>query len=486
MLLNITALLVLGMHNIVVFAIHRKDHSSFYFGLFCLLYGFNAWVSSPYSAALECCILPSTLYKIDVISIMLSVPCFIAFLDSFFPLEKKKVLKKIFFTVSFTFIVLVAVSPSHLTETFFKAFFPVLIALTAYSIYTGILALKNYRNDAIIILSGIFILSAAGINDILWAMNMFDTFVAVPLATLVFTFLYSFVLSRRFAKVFSNSERLAVELVENQRLRSEMEKRVKEETNLRQVQHRLTALLHTINEPLCAVDERGIIEFSNKAFEELIKVANSDLVGYPLSKFVDIYSSERQLSTVTLELEDDEITVFLFKTEKTNFSSSLSAVTFIEQLNKNRERIQSLEQILINASPEGVVMESKIGRDLKTIDNALEQMGSALLQETDVERKKIYAAELLELAILYWNESTGKEKADLARESGLWKVHINPDGWERTQTLDKYLNIKTFPKNPRWNTIIKTADYVIASCNKSSETRQLLEDKLQQIVLITA
>jgi hypothetical protein len=55
------------------------------------------------------------------------------------------------------------------------------------------------------------------------------------------------------------------------------------------------------------------------------------------------------------------------------------------------------------------------------------------------ENKKVLGSTVVALAIQYWNECTGKSKADFARESSLWAVHTN--GWMGSpQTLiDTYL-----------------------------------------------
>jgi hypothetical protein len=48
----IISLFILGLHNLVIFAMRRKDRSSLYFGVYCLLLSINAWTSSPYPPAI--------------------------------------------------------------------------------------------------------------------------------------------------------------------------------------------------------------------------------------------------------------------------------------------------------------------------------------------------------------------------------------------------------------------------------------------------
>jgi two-component system sensor histidine kinase ChiS len=84
-------------------------------------------------------------------------------------------------------------------------------------------------------------------------------------------------------------------------------------------------------------------------------------------------------------------------------------------------------------------------------------------------------------ALDYWTESTGLTKAELARQSKLWKIYTNLDGWERTQTLDRYLNIETFPQKPLWIKVLKTADFVLANGKALSPLRTRLEILLTKL-----
>jgi len=91
------------------------------------------------------------------------------------------------------------------------------------------------------------------------------------------------------------------------------------------------------------------------------------------------------------------------------------------------------------------------------------------------------AVELLNTALRLWvGQTPSKSKADLARESGLWTVYMNLDGWERTQTLDRYLAVETFPVKVHWERILKTIQFVLASPGiTDAESRKQLERQLE-------
>lgn len=89
--------------------------------------------------------------------------------------------------------------------------------------------------------------------------------------------------------------------------------------------------------------------------------------------------------------------------------------------------------------------------------------------------------DLMNRAIHYWVESTGRTKADLAEESKIWRVYLDLNGWRRTQTLDKYLDIHTLPKSPRITQVLQTAYYVLKACGTPSARRDQLEAAIKRV-----
>ncbi|GFO56425.1 hypothetical protein GMSM_34320 [Geomonas sp. Red276] len=86
--------------------------------------------------------------------------------------------------------------------------------------------------------------------------------------------------------------------------------------------------------------------------------------------------------------------------------------------------------------------------------------------------------EVMRLTVQLWAESTGSTRAELARRSGQWSVYVNEDGWERTQGLDRYLDIVTLPSHPRIRKVLSTADFVVVSCLEPAPLRVRLQDSL--------
>ncbi|MDR9498686.1 MAG: response regulator [Hydrogenovibrio sp.] len=129
-------------------------------------------------------------------------------------------------------------------------------------------------------------------------------------------------------------------------------------------------------------------------------------------------------------------------------------------------------------------MIARVESQLRVHDN--EQMRWALneCQQPDKTTHKNNPREnlvsLLKESVRLWENETGKHRADLAEESGLWTVTL--DGSVRkTRTLDRYLKLKTLPKRPRWSIVLQTARFVIASVDHETGAVQNIQNRIQTL-----
>lgn len=82
--------------------------------------------------------------------------------------------------------------------------------------------------------------------------------------------------------------------------------------------------------------------------------------------------------------------------------------------------------------------------------------------------------DLMVLTLQCWEQTTGKDKIELAESSKLWKV-TNDNSQLRVRTLDRYLSIKKLPKVPRWQTVLDTAYFVLHQSPGDSQVVRQLE-----------
>lgn len=170
------------------------------------------------------------------------------------------------------------------------------------------------------------------------------------------------------------------------------------------------------------------------------------------------------------------------RTKKTPPASVEHATRFIDILNLNRERLSKLELMLQSMTGNVWEERSDIHKGITAIDRIMDELSSKEETRTGEEERKKISVSVMNLAVDYWAAETNTTRVELAEQSGLWNVYIGKDGWARTQTLDKYLEIKTLPIRPRWKNVIHTADFVLAACNdKNSQLRHDLENAVEQL-----
>lgn len=298
-------------------------------------------------------------------------------------------------------------------------------------------------------------------------------------------------------------------MAENVRLKRKLARRRETVQHLLLTQRRLSELLDTVADAVLAVNEDHEIAFSNRACREFLGSDAKTLLGRPLRTIIipetlDILTSAlmhrdettgnaslpeivftradntsvtTEVLITSLDLEGDPLNVLLIRTPAET-PPHHTALPLIAELNRNQQRIQTLEETLSVALHPQM---SHIREELKAVDTALAAMQQAMLPSVKTPEKPAVA--VMNLCIDYWIESTRSDKFEMARQSGMWRVYTNLDGWERAQTLDKYLDITTLPKKPRWKQVISTAEFVLTFCESSSELRRRLEDALADLRL---
>ncbi|MCP4630150.1 MAG: response regulator [bacterium] len=308
---------------------------------------------------------------------------------------------------------------------------------------------------------------------------------------------------------------------ENLELRNELDERKRTELKNKMVQRRLAAMLDLINDAILAVNENGEIYFCNRSFEKLTGYSGRDLLWQSFDDLfadkekaavkqltkdrqslhngqsetyhpiclIEANGKELPLETLISQLnyEDEVFHVHLFREEKESSlfpgeqAQAISGADLIRELNRNRSRIQSLDESMNQYIPKLRANDPSISGKIKAIDSALEQLSNSILGDTKPQEKRTTAVEVMKLALQYWSESTGQSKVELAKESGIWKVYLDRDGRERTQTLDKYCDLKTLPRNPYWKKIVNTANFVLVATDLASKTKERLEINLAKL-----
>ena len=299
-------------------------------------------------------------------------------------------------------------------------------------------------------------------------------------------------------------------MLENSRLRREIELRAQTELELRLGQRRLDGMLHALPEPVIAINESREIAFCNRVFTERFGYHADDLLGRPAQGvfgtlaepleawFAALAEPEitlpdagatfeliaadgspwsGQVAPAALEMENEYLLVLLLG-ETPTIGTSLY---WIKDLSQNRQRLQQLEETLNGLTP--LVLEQHPGfiDELHAVDRSLAEMSRNLAPAASGKNSRQLIVETMQLALDLWAEATLTTKAELARRSGLWGVYVNRDGWERTQALDRYLALHTLVAKPRLKKVLLTCEFVMANAPADTPLRRRFVSVLQQL-----
>lgn len=108
---------------------------------------------------------------------------------------------------------------------------------------------------------------------------------------------------------------------------------------------------------------------------------------------------------------------------------------------------------------------------------------SPMLQSSDHNEVRQLHLNLMKYSLLYWEITTGLNKADLAQLSGFWTTTVEPNGTTRTRTMDRYLDLKQMPQKPKTGLVIRTAQFVLdySSSEQASELKSTIHGFMAQL-----
>ena len=196
-----------------------------------------------------------------------------------------------------------------------------------------------------------------------------------------------------------------------------------------------------------------------------------------------IYANHSQhyndIQAYQLELEDEQLLMLVVRA--IGATADQAPAFIVELVNRNRNRLRAVEESLCFFTPELMAEHPELIDDLHAIDTALKQLTRWLDADQDHDDIRSLLVNVMNLVVDYWLDCALGSKGDLARQSGLWKVYTNENGWDRTQTLDRYLCLETLPKYPRRKQVIRTAEFVLTCGRQDSAKRQHLERALMHL-----
>ena len=296
---------------------------------------------------------------------------------------------------------------------------------------------------------------------------------------------------------------------ENQKLKDEIERREGLEDELSELNARLLNVLDISAELIILMnDELQVIyanEKANKALSNLnqgllgvsiLELVNDEL-GATLQRFIKEQPTEAfTMNTAGISPEINwnasiksyyeygkaylalVITpVFDTSLPESRHNSAIENLTF--ELNESRKKIDEIEGVLrqVISEPHSVEMSVTDGStDLTVAGEPSSIETHALIPSLGNHKEDLVS--LLRASLNLWERYTQQGKVELAERSRCWRVYV--DGTTvKTRTFDKYLNIRSVPDRPRWRAVVRTANYVLASCDLTGDEHR----DLTQLIL---
>ena len=494
--LVVGALLMMALYQIILF-VHRRFWSYLTLALVCLFWGIS-FASYGQGGRLLLMLFPSLSYDFLATAEMIPViiiPAFMYhFLSENFPRIMPRWVHWGILGCCTLGVLLVLILPLKIWSrlvTVYQVFD--LLCFVPVFLLLGISMRRHLKNSVILFL-GVLLFLFAGVNDVLYDLRVLNTGYFTQYGLLIFVVAFGFVLSRNYV-----------------RFQATLVKQTEYLRRAHLMRHHLEQILNTIKDPLFAVREDGEIVYANVACLALLGYSVREGQVYSLNDWVAPDSISKKVLSEMIQSDEAivhqqiENLVLVDAGQKKHQTRAMvssipiddmmlsicvidpsapqSAEAVIQAANDQQTRAEEWATLQQAYALQETQKNPKLSKILKSMDASLTEV-KALLRNTPSEEQQkrvVLAVELLNTALRLWvGQNPSKSKADLARESGLWTVYMNLDGWERTQTLDRYLAVETFPVKAHWERILKTIQFVLASPGiTDAESRKQLERQLE-------
>ncbi|UUZ81437.1 hypothetical protein LJK88_43455 [Paenibacillus sp. P26] len=221
-------LFLMGIFYLCFYFSRRAERAFFFFSATCLMLSIR---TTMLGETLAVRMFPAMSWesavKIEYVTGMLTLPCFLWYGYCCFPNEMRSGWVKLSSLLTAGYILLV-LSTQASTYTYFMPSFEILaILVLLYMVYVLIMAVVRRKDGALLHGIALLFFFAAVVNDTLYYNHILHTGDMIPYGIFCFLFLLGLHLARRFSRSLTYTERLTVEL---QELNESLENKVRERT----------------------------------------------------------------------------------------------------------------------------------------------------------------------------------------------------------------------------------------------------------------
>ena len=285
---------IIGFYHFGLFWSRRKDKSTLYFGIFCLMIGLRIITHGErYIVTFFPSIEYWLLLKLIYLSFYFCVPAFAMYTHSLFPKEISKNICRLIIIISFIFSLIVLFSSSHWYSHTLSTYQILTLLVFIYGTVGLVRAILNKQQGSLIFLSGFLVLLITTVNDILFTRLIVSTGYLVPYGLFLFIFSQAFLISRRFSLAFTTVEK------QGHKLKKEITERNKAEHNLKKSEEQYRLLIENQTDLVVKIDFKGRFQFVSPSFCEMFGKTESELINSAFMNLVD----EKDLASVAKAME---------------------------------------------------------------------------------------------------------------------------------------------------------------------------------------
>ncbi|MGL1890646.1 MAG: SpoIIE family protein phosphatase [Spirochaetaceae bacterium] len=246
-LFMVAAFLFMGLYHIALFLFRSKDRASLYLGLFSLTLCFRSFLITGEKVAFD--LLPwlnvPIFNSLQNLGIFPLLPLFMLYITHLFKKEKKQILNTVFIGASIILLIVSYIKLGYnldlesgktaLTFDILKIYNPIIICGLLYIFYVLVKAISHKRHESSLIAAGFGFIFLVSLNDILFNLNVINTNYYLGIGFLVFLFIQTLILARRFSRAFSKVESQSRTLKQQQKqieeMNQDLEQKIQKRTN---------------------------------------------------------------------------------------------------------------------------------------------------------------------------------------------------------------------------------------------------------------
>ena len=227
------SIFIIGLYHLGIYSLRRKERSTLFFGLFCLIIAVRILTTGERHILL---FFPGIDYeimiKLEYLTFYLAVPVFVQYFYSLFSDRFSKNICKLATGIGLIFSAFVLLFPAKVFSYTLGIYQVFTLSMFIYATIILVIASLKKEIKAIIFLAGFSILFILTVNDMLYARNIIQAEYMVQVGLFVFIFSQAYLLSRYFSDAFATIEIQREKLLKSeivlQEAKDGLERRVEE------------------------------------------------------------------------------------------------------------------------------------------------------------------------------------------------------------------------------------------------------------------